>query len=400
MITSQAAQSTIMAHVADWGTTTVPLADAVGAVLREDWFSDRPLPPFDRVTMDGIAVQYDAAVRLSQLPVAGVVAAGDPQAHLHDPHSCVEIMTGAVLPTGADTIVRYEDVTIEDGMATLHTELVRGQNVHRQGEDRPAGEWLAGPGTRLTAAHIGVAASIGKAEVRVSRAPRILVVSTGNELVEVSATPAPHQIRRSNVYALQAALRAAGYAADTAHIDDVESVLHTTLGTALAQYDVLLLSGGVSKGKFDYLPGVLSALGVQQHFHVVAQRPGKPFWFGTQPDTRTTVFALPGNPISSFMCLHVYVLDWLRASMGLPPPAVLPHARLTADVPFKPDLTYFLEAQVHTDAQGQWLATPRKGNGSGDLANLMNANAFIELPRGRDVFCAGEVYPVYLYGKG
>lgn len=397
MVSFPTAKAITLSHLADLGTMTVPLPDAVGGILREDWYSDRPLPPFDRVTMDGIAVQYDTAATLRQLPVAGVVAAGDPQAHLADPHTCLEIMTGAVLPTGADTIIRYEDVTIEAGIATLHASMVPGQNVHRRGEDRPAGEWLAGSGTRIGAAHIGVGASIGCSEVRVSRPPRILVLSTGNELVDVAATPAPHQIRRSNVFALQAALRLAGFAADTAHIDDDEAQLKTALAQALTDYDVLLMSGGVSKGKFDYLPAVLAALGVVQHFHVVAQRPGKPFWFGTNPDTRTTVFALPGNPISSFMCLHVYVLDWLWASMGLIPPIPRPHARLTADVHFKPDLTYFLEASIHTDPQGQYWATPQRGNGSGDLANLLHANAFIELPQGRDVFHAGEVYPIYFY---
>lgn len=396
MISFSEAYNIVLEHLADFGVERIPLQQGIGRVLREEWHSDRDLPPFHRVTMDGIGIHYDSAKGMTEIPIAGVVAAGDPQRSLADKTTCLEVMTGAVLPGNCDTIIRYEDVEIQDGLARITVDYWKGQNIHRKGEDRKAGDLLVKPGTLLSASEIGVGASIGQHEIEVARLPRTMIISTGNELVEIHETPAPHQIRRGNVYRLEASLRHLGLNVDTAHILDDKEEIKRKLADYLDTYDLLILSGGVSKGKFDYLPTALADLGVEKLFHRIAQRPGKPFWFGRHIQKQTTVFALPGNPVSSFMCTQVYLMDWLRTSLGISL-ATRPHGILQAPVDFPRDLTYFLEVSVNYDEQGRILVHPQKGHGSGDLANLLRGDAFIRLPRGKDHFAAGEVYPLYFY---
>lgn len=396
MISFSEAYDIVLQQLADFGSEKIALRDGIGRVLREEWYGDRDLPPYHRVTMDGIGFQYDAVQGQSELPISGVAAAGDPQHVLTDRKACLEVMTGAVLPENCDTVVRYEDLEIVDGVAKILADFTKGQNVHYKGEDRKAGDLLVEAGTVLSPSEIGVGASIGQHEITVARLPRTMIISTGNELVEIHETPAPHQIRRGNVYRLEASLRHLGIAVDTAHLRDDQEEIKAKVQGYLAAYDLIILSGGVSKGKFDYLPTALAELGVEKLFHRIAQRPGKPFWFGHHKEKQATVFALPGNPVSSFMCTQVYLMDWLRASLGMPL-VTRPHAVLQAPVDFKPDLTYFLEVAVSYNEQGKILADPKKGHGSGDLANLLRGDAFIRLPRGKDRFEAGEVYPLYFY---
>lgn len=395
MIPVSQAQSIIRSVVRDFGTERITLSDALGRVLMEDWRADRPMPPYDRVTMDGIAVNYDIAVTQEQLKVAGVVAAGDPQAALINPLHCLEVMTGAILPHGTDTVIRYEDVTILRDSAVVNVAYRKGQNVHQQGSDRQEGDLLVSRHTLLGAPEIGVGASIGKYEVIVSRLPKAIIISTGNELVEIHESPLPHQIRRGNVYRLQASLKEIGITAATDHIIDDMTMTQDRLSAHLVNYDLIILSGGVSKGKFDFLPGALEACGVEKLFHKIAQRPGKPLWFGTHPNG-ATAFALPGNPISSFMCQVIYVLDWIQRCSGA---EVSPQvkAQLSEDVSFRPELTYFMQVHVMTDKMGRLIATPRQGNGSGDLANLIEGSAFMQLPSDKEEFKKGECYPIHYY---
>ena len=391
-------------------TETVLLTDATGRVLRQSVRADRDFPPFDRVAMDGIAIRFsDYQTELRTFRIVGIQRAGQAQRTLPPPSSgesaCLEVMTGAMLPTGADTVVRYEDVLIanKQAMITLN-DLQIGQHVHRQATDRRAGNELLPVGTRLGPAELAVAASVGQMELVVTTRPRVALVSTGDELVDVADTPLPYQIRRSNTYLLRAALASLGITATLHHIADDEARLTSELAALLADNDLLILSGGVSAGKADFVPDVLARIGVQKRFHKVEQRPGKPLWFGTsdaESGNRAgsrrgqTVFALPGNPVSTVLCLYRYVLPYLRASLGLPPDPTR-YARLAAPVTFQPPLTYFLPIRLRFESDGQTLADPLPGSGSADFANLLDADGFMELPAERSDFGAGEAFRVWL----
>ncbi|WP_266363759.1 molybdopterin molybdotransferase MoeA [Tellurirhabdus rosea] len=370
---------------------------SAACVLQEPLTADRDFPPFDRVTMDGIAFQYARfAEGKRTFRVEGSQFAGQAKTELTNPSGCLEVMTGAMLPAGTDTVVRYEDVEMTGEMARITIETVQaGQNIHRQAGDRRAGDRLVEPGTRLGPAEIAVAASVGKAELRVSAPPRLAVVSTGDELVAVRETPAPHQIRISNAYVLRTILQRAGAEVVTFHVADRAEEMKQVFGRLLADFDAVVLSGGVSAGKADLVPSVLESLGVRPVFHQVAQRPGKPLWFGATAD-RKPVFGLPGNPVSTFLCAYRYLLPWLKASLG-ETPAAAPVARLAEDLTFRPKLTYFLPVSLTLSDGAVWQASPLPGSGSGDYANLLRCDGFLELPPDREAFAAGEIFPLWMY---
>lgn len=364
------------------GKELVDISEATGRVLAETIVADRDLPPFHRATMDGIAIKFREGVK--EFVVEGTQAAGQPQQRLKN--GCIEIMTGAVLPEGADTVVRYEDVTIENGKATINAPVEKGQSVHKKGIDASKGEVLLESGTLITAAEIAIIASVGKSKVAVADVKSIAIVSTGDEVVPIESTPDVFQIRRSNGVALASALQSMNLKSQIIHLPDDPKVLEQELSSILKNHDVIILSGGVSKGKFDYIPGVLEKLGIKKAFHQVKQRPGKPFWFGRN-ETKT-VFALPGNPVSTFLCFHRYIKPWIEAGLGIEPRNT--KAILATDYTFKPDLTYFLQVKIDTGT-GSLLATPDAGEGSGDFVNLRNVDGFIELPSERSEFRKGEL---------
>ena len=395
MITYQEALNIISQHPFPLNTEQVPLNEANGRVLAADVKADRDLPPYDRVTMDGIAIKfsaYDSGQR--EFSIEKTIGAGMPKSALEDETHCVQIMTGAIMPTGADTVIRYEDISIEEGVATINEQVFHQQNIHFKGEDKKAGEVALAKGMILGASELIVAAAVGLAELEVYKLPKAAIVTTGDELVDISDTPLDHQVRRSSNYGVQNLLTQWHIEAKQFHLKDDKALMKAELSTILDEFELLVITGGVSRGKFDYLPEVLDELGVSKHFHKVKQRPGKPFWFGTA-NNGTTVFALPGNPVSSFVCANAYIRHWLLTSLGQP--TDLGYIQLAGDVTFLPDLTYFLECTVASNEQGRLLAKTFKGNGSGDFANLTQADAFIVLPQGKSEFKAGEVYPFIPY---
>ncbi len=396
MIDVKDALHIIKSHLGDFGTESIPLSESIGRILKEEWHTDRALPPYDRVTMDGIAIAYaDFKKGQRQFEIEGVAAAGDPQKEKLKSETCLEVMTGAIMPKACDTVIRYEDLEVNENQVTIQIDnITEKQNVHFHGSDRSKGELVAKQNTLISSAEIGLGASIGKSMVTVARLPKAIVISTGNELVPIDQKPLAHQIRKSNIYRISTVLNALGVQCDAAHLDDDKAEIKAKMQDYLDQYDIVLLSGGVSKGKFDFLPEVLDELGAEKLFHKIAQRPGKPFWFGRRD--QCTIFAFPGNPVSSFVCMHRYFVEWLGDSLGVSLRKNL-YAKLTDDVHFKPDLTYFLEVKISSDTNGVLLASPQKGNGSGDLANLVEADAIIQLPRGHDVYRKGEVHPIYFY---
>ncbi|MDQ2753581.1 MAG: molybdopterin molybdotransferase MoeA, partial [Bacteroidota bacterium] len=242
---------------------------------------------------------------------------------------------------------------------------------------------------------ISVAASIGKSRLLVKKLPKAVVISSGDELVPVDETPSPFQIRRSNGYTIAAALKTFKIEADILHIPDDPDITRQKIGECLQNYDVIILTGGISMGKFDYIPKALEELSVHKLFHKVQQRPGKPFWFGVA-ENGVVVFALPGNPVSTFMCFYRYIMPWLQTSLGVDFTNGQ-YAILNKDFSFKSPLQYFLQVKLKLSCEGQLLAEPLEGNGSGDFANLPDTDAFMELPLERNNFTKGEVYQIWRF---
>ena len=393
------------------------LTKSIGRILAEDIIADRDFPPFDRVTMDGIAIDFSSFhARQRSFFIENIQAAGQPPLTLADKNHCIEIMTGAVIPSGCDTVVRYEDLKIENGFAQILIENIDfQQHIHKKGSDRKAGDVLIQKGVCLSAAEIGTAATVGKFILQVYKLPKVAIISTGNELVEINETPELHQIRRSNVYAI-AVLLADKFRieAQLFHFNDDETEITEGVKNILAEADLMILSGAVSEGKFDFVPKALELNGVKRLFHKVSQRPGKPLWFGqkekkkgkseeedNQKDyqnknqneqdnqNQTVVFGLPGNPVSTFMCACRYVLPWIEQFLGQN--RTPQYATLSEDFSFKPNLTYFVQVKI-ANIQGVLMAKPITGGGSGDLANLNDADGFLELPLEKTVFLKEEVF--------
>ncbi len=395
MLTPAQAETLIEQHLVCLPIESLPLTQAAGAVLRENIYAERDQPPFDRVAMDGVAIaSAGMSGNTARLRVSGTQAAGDPPSRLADPGDCIEIMTGAMLPQGCDAVVPVEQLQRDGDIVHVRKAVSPWQNVHRRGSDCQQGALLLPAGTRLSAPEVAIAASAGMARVRVSAQPMIVVISTGNELVEPGEAIEPHQVRRSNAYGITASLRQHGYmrVADD-HVRDDEDELTERLGFHLRTHDVLILSGGVSMGKLDLVPKVLEKLGVTLVFHHVAQRPGKPMWFGIS-QSGPAVFALPGNPVSTLVCLSRYVLPALRAAMGQAPRDP-PRIALTAPVDVKVPMAYYLPVILKTDDWGRTSAEPRATNGSGDFTALAGTDGFVELPPGPNTFPKGFVARFY-----
>ncbi|MDA0990338.1 MAG: molybdopterin molybdotransferase MoeA [Verrucomicrobia bacterium] len=393
MISVTEADRRIRETVSEAPTIDVALADAVGEILREAIVADRPFPPFNRVAMDGVAVSWKSwQDGLRQFKLAGTQKAGDPAGTLTDATTCIEVMTGAVLPDGCDCVVPVEQLVHQNGLVGLPEELALQpwQNVHRMGLDRKTGDTLIRAGTRLLGPQLAVAATVGLHRVRIAQRPRIALVSTGDELVDVDRTPLPHQLRRSNDSAMSAALLLDGFRdIELVRLVDDEAEIKTALHDLLTRRDVIVLSGGVSAGRFDHVPGALVALGVEQIFHKISQRPGKPMWFGRGPAGQL-VFGLPGNPVSATVCMQRFVLPALWQSLGAKP-STRPRVALGENITFKPELTLFKPVRIESGEQGLG-AFPVPMNGSGDLAGLATSDGFVELPVGQERFEVGEMF--------
>ena len=397
MLTPAEADGLIGQHLQCLPIESLPLAQCAGAVLRENIYAERDQPPYDRVAMDGIALNSQAVSGGTRsFHIQATQAAGDAPLSLGAAVDCIEVMTGAVLPAGCDSVVPIEQLNVAGGRAELAPDvrIEPWQNVHRRGSDTRQGALLLRGGQRLRAPEIAIAASAGMARVRVASQPMLAVISTGNELVEPGEPVLAHQVRRSNAYAIVSALREHGFqrVADD-HIRDDPGELHSRLRFHLETHDVLVLSGGVSMGRFDLVPKVLGELGVRTIFHKVAQRPGKPLWFGVA-NSGAAVFGLPGNPVSTLVCLARYVLPALRGSLGQSPDRVQRMA-LGAPVRVTPALSYFLPVRLEQDDWGREWAVPAPTNGSGDFTALAGTDGFVELPPGPNTYAKGFVTRLY-----
>jgi len=396
MVRVEEAEGIILGQKKDFGSESISFESAMGRVLAEAIMADRDLPAFNRVTMDGIAIDFEAFKNGQRIfSIKSIQAAGENPIEIDNPGQCIEIMTGAVLPGSTNTIIPYEEIEINDGVVSLRTATVLpNQHIHSRGKDKKQYDVLVEEGQFITPTVISIAATVGKTILMVKKLPAVVIISTGDELIPMNETPTPFQLRRSNNYTLRSALSEYCLHAEMLHLPDQADIIAEQLRECLKVHDIILLSGGVSMGKFDFVPPVLESLGVKKLFHKVQQRPGKPFWFGKDPGG-TRVFAFPGNPVSTFVCFYRYFLPWLKASWNVK--QARSFAILDRDFTFKPALQYFLPVKLSINEKAELLGTPFEGNGSGDFANLMQTDAFMEMPLERDEFKKGEVFPIWTF---
>jgi molybdopterin molybdotransferase len=385
-------------------TERADLSWAAGRVLAEPLRADRDQPPFPRATRDGFACRADEASSHQFLSIAGATRAGQTPAGALPEGSAWEIMTGAAVPEGADAVVMIEHVEVDGGrMRLLPPRTVEAQeNIVPRGAEARAGDEVTPIGTRMAASHVALAATCGYGVVAVFARPRVAILTTGDELVPVDAAPGPGQIRNSNAPMLAALVAQAGgepWILPSATDDAV--ALDAELGRALAA-DLLLISGGVSAGKFDLVEPALAKLGARFHFTGVRIQPGKPLVFGELPGARGSLlfFGLPGNPISSaatFLLFAEPVLAALSGAREGGPRLAL--AQLARDVVSRPNLTRFVPAMCDFRAtvDGLPLVAPVGSQGSGDLASFARSNCFLVVPEGPDGLKGGEIVRILLF---
>lgn len=352
--------------------------------------ADREYPPFDRSTMDGICVRWQAyAEGFREFQLIGTCSAGEPIKELKENNQAYEIMTGAVLPWGADLVVPYEDLKLHEGKALITNDVARKifENVHRKGSDCAQGDVILETGHFMHGPRWGIASSFGYSDVQLECQPRVKIISTGNEIVPVDQAPDVHQIRGSNTVALAASLKQYGFTdIECSHIpDDLEKLKDQYLKDS-QNYDWLIYTGGVSKGTYDFLPDMWKQFGVTCYFHGVDQRPGKPLWFGRDHQRGTIVTGLPGNPISSLVCLHRYFL-----------PQKTLFVRISKEFHFSKPLTYFLPVKLRSGEDGILWADPLPPKNSGEFIALAQSDGFIELPANEDFFSLDKAYRAFTW---
>ena len=394
MVEVAAALETVLGRVMPLAPEVVPLLMAAGRVLAEPVASDIDSPPYTKALMDGYAVRSPDTTGPATLRVIEEVAAGRVPSLAVGPGEATRVMTGAPIPEGADAVIPHEETELAGNEVRVRRAVRAGENVLPRGREMRAGEVVVAAGTLLTPQAVGLLAAVGRSEAPVHRVPRLAVLATGDELVEAVERPGPGQIRNSNGPMLSALATGAGVGVEYLGIarDDRES-LRGLIARGLESADVLILAGGVSAGKFDLVPDVLTALGVTAHFHKVRLKPGKPLLFGSRADR--LVFGLPGNPVSSFVGFELFVRPALRKMMGhaIPGPVFVP-VPLAGPFAAKNDRPTFAPARL--EATDGWRVRPGEWLGSADLRGLLTADALVSLPAGAAQWQAGDPLPTLL----
>ncbi|MFQ5694842.1 MAG: gephyrin-like molybdotransferase Glp [Terriglobia bacterium] len=399
MLHYQQARQTVIEKVAAAApkpqAETVPLAQALSRVLAEDVAADRDYPPFHRSTRDGFAVRAADVARVpATLKRLGEVAAGHRFAGAVGAGQCVQIMTGAPLPAGADAVVMVEYTELQGDAVVIQRSLRPGSNVVPQGKEAHQGDLLLAAGARIGYPEVSLLGQVGKAQLQVSRRPRVAVLSTGDEIVPLEQVPGPNQIRNSNAHSMAAQVTlsggepvALGNARD--ELGELERLVRRGL-----REDLLVLTGGVSMGKYDLVEVVLRQLGAEFHFDAVAIRPGRPVVFCTCQDK--FVFGLPGNPVSTMVTFELFLVPAIALLLGArPAPLRFLKARLADRVEQKTKLTMFLPARLEGE-RAQVSVRPVRYQGSGDVAAVGRSDCFLVVPDNVSELAAGAWADVLL----
>ncbi len=397
MISFQEAQEIVLAQARSFGTEEVILDEAFGRVLAEPIRADRDYPPFPRATMDGYAMHYEDVERgIRRFRVAELLFAGSRPVGRIGSGECYKIMTGAAVPEDADLVIRREDV--EEGKEMVEVGVREPEpwrpylNIARQGEDLRAGELVIDRPCRCEPAVMGLLATVGKSMVTVARLPRVALVTTGNEVVEPGKPVGPVQIRNSNRWMLEGALRKEGVKPQGGgHATDDVWALKGALETFLS-FDIMIVTGGVSAGDADHVPRVLAELGVRPLFHKIAMRPGKPTWCGVSP-AGGIVFALPGNPFSCLVNFALLIAPYIHACLGLERAEPMALPLLEGRRKRTPLDEFFPVRMEGSPARLSQMAL----NGSGDIRLGMQANALALHPAGSGDLGVGAEVAFYSF---
>jgi molybdopterin molybdotransferase len=392
MLTFSEARDLVIAqsrrHSAPRRTLPLPVSEALGFVLAEEIRADREYPPFHRSTRDGYAVHSSEAPAGASLRCVGEIKAGDTVHEPLPPGACVQIMTGAALPPGSDAVVMIEFTRRDGDQVTFERATQPGQNFVPCGSEATVGDLALSPGLRLGFAELAVAAQVGHSMLQCHKKPRVAILSTGDEVVPITEAPGPFHIRNSNSVSLAAQVKLAGgdpvplgNALD--RVDDLSAKIELGL-----RENILVLSGGVSMGKYDLVESVLKGVGAEFCFDAVAIRPGKPAVFGRCRNT--LIFGLPGNPVSTMVTFQLFVIPAIDILSGTTPrPLPLLEATLAEPLHEKPGLTHFLPARLTWIDQHPQVHVLR-WQGSGDISALVHANCFLVVPADRHDISVGD----------
>jgi molybdopterin molybdotransferase len=401
MISADQALQIVLENVAPLGVERIPILDALGRVLAEQIASSRDIPGFDNSAMDGYAVRAADLARASEafpvkLTVVETVGAGQMPSRRVGAGQAVRTMTGALIAEGADAIVPVERTRGTGEVVEFLVASEKGAFIRPRGEDLRVGELAMAAGKTLTPADLGMLAAVNRAMIEVVRRPRVAIVATGDELVDVDQPPVGAQVVNSSAYALAGAVREAGAEAVILKVarDDAREI-RDRIAEAMT-FDAVLSTGGVSVGQFDHVKGALDELGMRQLFHGVAQKPGRPLKFGTVG--YRPIFGLPGNPVSTLVCFYLYARPALlkmggKRRVGLP----RVRARCAVDIKISKDLTEFVRVKLERDAEG-YRATPTGGQGSGIFSSLSRADGLLIGPSTETMLKAGAQATVLLLG--